>query len=104
MRWSLEGLFSGWPKRGLVHGPDRRVQLSRQYQQLAPRLDDDAPDVAPGRGDDFERLALGRQPRFVPKPQELVGLCQPRLAPLLVLVKEARNARVCRLLSFCHGG
>ena len=91
-------------RSGLVHRLDRRVQLSRQDQQLATGLDDDASDVAPGGGDDFERLALGCQPRFVPKPQQLVGLCQPRLAPLFVLIKEARNARMCRLLSFCHGG
>ena len=80
----------GASSAGRVGGLDGRVQLRGQHQQLAPRLDDDAPHVAAGGGDDFDRLAFGRLTHFVAHPHQLVGLGQPGTALLTVLIEQSR--------------
>jgi hypothetical protein len=78
---------------GSVGGLDGGVQLRRQDEQVAPRLDDDPAYVAAGGSYDFDRLAFGRLADLVAHANEFVCLLEPGTALLTVLIEQSRHAR-----------
>ena len=80
-------------QRRLVHRLDGGMELCRQDQQFSPGLDDDPPDVPARCRDDVEGLTFCGEANLVTKACQLVGLVEPSLTALFVLVEKVRDTR-----------